>query len=159
MIKKYIEKKLDWTKQVKLALFAYRCSHSNTGYFPFEVIYGRNLRGPLEILKDSWENTEKEKFDVCKWVEELRERLEVIKNCVREKEENSKKRMKDEYDKKAKVWELKEGSLVLLRVPGLNYKLDDSWDVPFEVFKKLSDVNYEVTVPNKRQEENSAMNN
>ena len=151
MIKKSIEKKLDWAKQVKLALFAYRCSpHSNTGYFPFEVIYGRNLRGPLEILKDSWENTEKEKFDVCIWVEELQERLEVIKNCVGEKEEKSKEKMKAEYDKKAKIRELKEGSLVLLRVPGLNNKLDDAWDGPLEVFKKLSDVNYEVTVPKKR---------
>ena len=27
--------------------------------------------------------------------------------------------------------------------------MDDAWDGLFEVFKKLSDVNYEVTVPNK----------
>ena len=84
------------------------------GLFPLCGDIWKEPERPFGILKDSWENTEKEKFDVCKWVEELQERLEVIKNCVREKEEKSKKKMKDEYDKKAEVRELKEGSLVLL---------------------------------------------
>ena len=151
MIKKSMEKKTDWAKQVKLALFAYRCSpHSNTGYSPFEVIYGKNMRGPLEVIKDSWECTEKNEFNMCEWMEKLQERLEVVRECVRQKEVEAKERMKKEYDKRAKERVLNEGSLVLLRVPGLHNKLDDNWDGQYEVSRKLNDVNYEVVVPNKR---------
>ena len=95
-------------------------------------------------------NTEKQEIHVCKWVEELQERFEIIRDCVKEKKEKAKRKMKEEYDKKARVRELKEGSLVLLRVPGLHNKLDDMWDGPFEVCKRLRDMNYEVAVPNKR---------
>ena len=73
-----------------------------------------------------------------------------MRECVRKKEVEAKEKMKKEYDKKAKERDLKEGSLVLLRTPGLHNKLDDIWDGPYEVSKKLNDVNYEIMVPNKR---------
>ena len=149
MIKKSIVNKLDWDKQLKLALFAYRCApHSNTGFLPFEIIFGRNVRGPIEILKDSWENVEKEKFNVCVYVEELQKRLQKIRDTVLERERQVKDRMKTSYDAKTKPREFQEGSMVLLRVPGLCGKLSDAWDGPYEVHRKISDVNYEVTIPN-----------
>ena len=151
MIKKSIVNKLDWDKQVKLALFAYRCApHSNTGFSPFEIIFGRNVRGPTEILKDSWENVEKEKFNVSVYVEELQKRLQKIRDTVleRERERQAKDRMKTSYDAKTKPREFQEGSMVLLRVPGLCGKLSDAWDGPYDVHRKISDVNYEVTIPN-----------
>ena len=38
-----------------------------------------------------------------------------------------------------------------MRIPGLAGKLEDSWDGPYEIFKYLNDVNYEICVPNKRK--------
>ena len=90
MIKKSISNKLDWEKQVKLAVFAYRCApHSNTGLSPFELIYGKNVRGPLEILRESWENQEKEQFNVSTWIEELHERLQTIRDVAAQREEEA----------------------------------------------------------------------
>ena len=44
-----------WDKCLKYLLFAYRSTpHSVTGFSPFELIYGWNVRGPLELLKDGW---------------------------------------------------------------------------------------------------------
>ena len=37
-----------------------------------------------------------------------------------------------------------------MRIPGLMGKLDDSWNGPYEVNRKLNDVNYEIVVPNYR---------
>ena len=34
-----------------------------------------------------------------------------------------------------------------LKIPGLGNKLDDSWDGPYEVFRKLNDDNYEAIIP------------
>ena len=46
----------DWDKLIPYLLFAYReVPQGSTGFSPFELLYGRNLRGPLDVLKESWE--------------------------------------------------------------------------------------------------------
>ena len=67
--------------------------------------------------------------------------------------------MEKNYEKQSKPRELKEGSMVLLRIPGLGRKLDDTWDGPYEVHRKIGDVNYEVIVPNKRKKKIVHINN
>ena len=43
-----------WDKELYL-LFAYRSTpHVVTGYAPFTLMYGRDVRGPLEILQEAW---------------------------------------------------------------------------------------------------------
>ena len=55
MIKKTELDHRDWDKCLKYLLFAYWSTpHSVTGFSPFELIYGRDARGPLELLKDGW---------------------------------------------------------------------------------------------------------
>ena len=52
MIKKTELDHRDWDKCLKYLLFAYRSTpHSVTGFSPFELIYGRDVRGPLELLR------------------------------------------------------------------------------------------------------------
>jgi hypothetical protein len=42
----------DWDEMLPYALFAYReRPHEETGYSPFELLYGWPVRGPTEILK------------------------------------------------------------------------------------------------------------
>ena len=49
------EKGKDWDKLVPNLLFAYReVSQASTGFFPFELFYGQDVRGPLDILRESW---------------------------------------------------------------------------------------------------------
>ena len=56
MLRKMIDEEgRDWDKLVPYILFAYReVPQSSTGFSPFEMVYGRDVRGPLDILKEGW---------------------------------------------------------------------------------------------------------
>ena len=134
MLKKCLEDKLDWAKQLKYALFACRSApNRDSGLSPFEIIYGRHVRGPLELLHDMWDSTEKEKMNVCEWVAMLQERLEVVHDMLCEKMTEAKTKQKLDYDNKTKMRHFQVGDMVLMRIPGLAGKLEDSWDRPYEV--------------------------
>ena len=49
----------DWDKLISYLLFAYReVPQASTGFSPFELLYGRDVRGPLDILRETWEGNE-----------------------------------------------------------------------------------------------------
>ena len=60
------------------------------------------------------------------WVEQLKERMEAMSQLASTREKAGKVRMKQTYDKKAKSRSFEMGSMVLMRVPGLTAKLEDS---------------------------------
>ena len=46
----------DWDTLLPYILFAYReVSQAATGFSPFDLVFGREVRGPLDILKEEWE--------------------------------------------------------------------------------------------------------
>lgn len=41
-------------------LFAYReIPQASTGYSPFKLVYGHQVQGPLDVLKEAWEGDKK----------------------------------------------------------------------------------------------------
>ena len=47
----------DWDKLLPYLLFAYReVPQSSTGFSPFELLYGWDVRGPLDVVKEHWES-------------------------------------------------------------------------------------------------------
>ena len=69
----------DWDRYLGPLLFAYReVPQGSLGFFPFELLYGRSVRGPLTILKELWTQKEMEKEVklTYQYVMDLRDRLE-----------------------------------------------------------------------------------
>lgn len=66
MLRKYAqEEQKNWDKQLPFVLFAYReVPQETTGFSPFEVLYGRHIRGPLSIVKEHWEEPHGENTSV-----------------------------------------------------------------------------------------------
>ena len=51
----YSEQPRQWHHYINPLLFAHReVSQESTGFSPFEVLYGRAVRGPMFILKELW---------------------------------------------------------------------------------------------------------
>ena len=66
-------------------LFAYKeVPQSTTGFSPFELLYGREVRGPLDILKEEWEADKKSDESVLSHVLLVRERMEQMSDLVSE---------------------------------------------------------------------------
>ena len=56
MLKKMCQKRpKDWDRYLPAILFAYReVPQSSTRFSPFELLYGRTVRGPMQILNELW---------------------------------------------------------------------------------------------------------
>ena len=151
MLRKCEDRKAQWDILLKYFLFAYRCSpHSNTGFSPFKIIFGKPTRGPLDVLREGWLEGEVQEVHVVEWVNKLGERLKEMMQVVCEKERLAKERMKKHNDKNAKLREFNEGALVLVRRPDLAGKLEDIWEVPYEITRRISSVTYELAIPTRR---------
>ena len=87
-----------WDKYLPALPFAVReVPQESLGFSPFELLYGRNVRGPMAILRELWSDEVKnEQFlSTYQYVIELRERLEQTCKLAREKLKKSANKAKD----------------------------------------------------------------
>ena len=109
-----------WDEDVPFVLFAIRSAPSESlGFSPYEMVYGHNVRGPLDILKDQWDG-QSAKVNVLDHIVKFKERLKNILDWAQENLKVSQNKMKMEYDRKTQRREFKIGDsvLVLLPMPG-----------------------------------------
>ena len=80
MLKKMCyERPKDWDRYVMPLLFAYReVPQESLGFSPFELLYGRTVRGPMNILRELWtqEVPDPEVRSTYQYVLDLKERLQ-----------------------------------------------------------------------------------
>ena len=78
MIKRLSAKRpRDWDRYLAPALFAYReVPQESTGFSPFELLYGRAVRGPMHNLKAAWTaDNDDDAQDAYDYVTDLKSRL------------------------------------------------------------------------------------
>ena len=76
MLKAYaVKEPSKWDKHLPYVLFAYReVPNETTGFSPFEMLFARQVCGPLSIMKDHWEEPENCQSSVLSYILETRER-------------------------------------------------------------------------------------
>ena len=140
-----------WDEILPLVLFSIRASKSeSTGFSPFELMYGYQIRGPLDIVKELWvEEDKNDPVDLHQYVLDLRTTMRELSKQAVEHETIIKARVKDRYDKDTQVTEFAEGDKVFMMLPQKVNSLESSWSGPYEVLKKLGPVTYKILVHDK----------
>ena len=142
----------DWDRYVPALLFAYReAPQESLGFSPFELLYGRTVRGPMAILKDLWTDEVKqpEVSTTYQYVLELRQRLEDTLEVARKELEKSASRYKMYYDRKTRPRTFQVGDEVLLLLPTEESKLLMQWQGPYKVVDKIGRCDYRIEVKGK----------
>ena len=79
-----------WDQLLPYVLFSYReVPQASTGFSPFELLYGRKVRGPLDVLRETWEEPKTEDKNAISYMLEMRDRLasmtELVQTCHNKK--------------------------------------------------------------------------
>ena len=142
----------DWDRLVPYLLFAYReVPQDSTGFSPFELLYGRCVRGPLDILKESWVASERADESVVSHILDMREKLSKMQAIVQDNLKGSQQWQKRWYDKSARHREFQQGDQVLVLLPTSTNKLLAQWQGPYKVKDRVGNVNYLVEMHDRRK--------
>ena len=143
MLTKASQQGLDWVEQLPFALFALRSApNRDTGFSPYQLVYGHRVRTPLDVLHQGWAELEFGELETGEWSDWLVERLAVWHDLVRERGKKASGERKALYDKSAVCRTLEAGDSVMCRIPGLIGKLEESWHGPYKVVAKKGRVDY-----------------
>ena len=110
---------------------------STTDFSPFEPVFGKHLRGPLDILWQSWmPNTHSPQLATgC--LLKLRDDLDKVRKLAVYQQATTQERTKRWHDQTIKTITFSPGDLVFVFTPVITgskvSKLQDRWEGPFEV--------------------------
>uniref|UniRef100_K7EXE6 Gypsy retrotransposon integrase-like protein 1 n=1 Tax=Pelodiscus sinensis TaxID=13735 RepID=K7EXE6_PELSI len=147
MLKMYVDRRQnDWDVLLPYLLYAYRSvAQDSMGFAPFELLYGRQVRGPLDLIRDAWEgNVEVAGQPAMESVTQFKDRLKEMMELVRENLSDSQGAQKAWYDRDAVERAFEIGDLVLVLDPVRRNKMQDVWSGPYEVVERVNEVTYDV---------------
>lgn len=139
------EEPKSWDRLLAPLLFAYReVPQASLGFSPFELIYGRHVRGPLSLLKELWtgDHQSEEVKTTYGYVLDLRDRLEKTLQLAQENLSRAKVTQKKYYDRGSRIRRLKVGDRALILLPTTENKLLMHWKGPFMVTGKKGNFDY-----------------
>ena len=98
------ERPKDWDKYLPALRFAIReVPQESLRFSPFELLYGRNVKGPMEIYRELWsaEAPDEQVLSTYQYVIELRDRLEQTCKLAHENSKRVQVKQKAYYDRRA----------------------------------------------------------
>ena len=152
MLRKTCPVAKDWDQWLPYLCFAFRdAPHSATGFSPFELLFGRDVRGPLTLLKEQWEAREKLPQSIVGFVSNIQQKLYEMAELAQESDQAAKEKAKVWYDQKARHRAFEVGDEVLVLLPEDTSKLTAQWHGPYIVVEKVSSISYRIRMPERRK--------
>ena len=144
------EDKNDWDQHLQQLAFAYNTSvHATTGYTPFELVYGRRAKLPIDLFqKDINIHLELTPEEYSKNLQQVL--LSSFENVITNT--NSKvDKMKLNHDRSVRVTSYNVNDLVWLHNDkDGKVKLHKKWIGPYKIVEKVNELNYAIKNLNKR---------
>nr|XP_040038942.1 uncharacterized protein LOC120822984 [Gasterosteus aculeatus aculeatus] len=148
------EDKRDWDLMLPYVLFGIReVPQASTGFTPFELLFGRQPRGLLDVAKEAWEHQPAPHRSVVEHVKEMREKIDRVMPLVREHLVKAQQAQQRYYNRAAQPREFQPGDRVMVLVPNSACKFLASWQGPYTVIEKVGPVTYRVRQPGRRRTE------
>ncbi|XP_072035947.1 uncharacterized protein [Amphiura filiformis] len=142
----------EWDKYLPLFMFAYReVPQASLGFSPFELVFAEPVRGPLDIVRESWTGPSTNDKTVIQYIVDLQRKLYNMTKQAHENLEVAQQRQKTWYDKHSRDRSLQPGQQVLVLLPTHPSKVLTRWQGPHIVTRKVDDLNYEVDVGKKNK--------
>jgi len=142
----------EWDIWLPYVCFAYRdVPHAATGFSPFELMFGRHVRGPMSIIRSQWTGEKSAPQSIVSFVLRLQERLVQSAELAQMQESKAKAQSKTWYDKKARNRSFDVGAQVLALMPDDSDNLTAQWLGPYTVVEKVSPVSYRIETPERRK--------
>ena len=140
------ERPFQWESHLRRLCLAYNTSiHPTTGYSPFFLMFGRQVRMPIDVM---YGIPTTQISTAPQYVADLHSSLNAAYEHVRERMGCKLERQKELYNKKAHGQPFEPGDLVWLHssaVPrGQSRKLHRPWTGPYRIASKLSDAVYRI---------------
>ena len=137
------ERPRDWDRYLPTILFTYReVPQASTGFSPFKLLYGRTVRGSMQVLKDLCPT-------FISFLLDLKNRLEDTCMIARESLHQAQGQYKHHYDKKLKRREFKVRDKVTVLLPTDTNKLLLQCNGPYEVTEVTNKLDHKVKVNGK----------
>ena len=139
------ERPKDWDKYLPALLFAIReVPQESLVFSPFDLLYGRSVRGPMAILRELWsgEVNGKQVLSTYQYVIESSERLEQTCQLAHENLEKVQFKQKTYYNKRARSRKFGVIDKVLLLLPTESNKVLLQWKGPYEVVEIVNSMDY-----------------
>ena len=112
-------RKRDWDRMLPYVLFA----TETLGLSPFELLYGCDIRAPLDVLREEWIQKPETDKDILTYIMEVKDRMETARENVEKNAKIAQTKQKEYYDQKARQLNLQAGDKVLLLLPSSTKKL------------------------------------
>ena len=149
LIRMCSEQPKEWDRFIEPLLFAYReVPQESTGFSPFELLYGRTLRGPMSILRDLWtkEGIDNKVITTYQYVFDLRNRIEETCTLARENLLTAQQMYKKHFDKTARLRTMDVGERVLVMLPTDHNKLLLRWKGPYPIVENVGLADYRIKI-------------
>ena len=130
------ERPMGWDKYLPALLFAIKeVPQESLGFSPFELFSGRNVKGPMAILRKLWsgEAPHEQVLSTYQYVTELRDRFEQTCKLAHENLKKVQIKQKAYYDRRDRSRKFDVGDKVLLLLPTDGNKLLLQWKGQYEV--------------------------
>ena len=145
------ERSNDWDRYLPAVLFAYReVPQVSTGFSPFEILYGRTVRGLMQAPKELWTMSEEPELETTyQFVFDLRNKSEETCQVAKKSLEEALGVYQNYYDRKDSHRRFDVGQNVLVLLLTEHNKLTLQWKGPYEIIEVINIMDYKINVGGK----------
>ena len=128
-------------------------SDQTLGFSPFEMLFGRDVRGPLQLIKSRWEPTavNRLKTNVLDFMLNIRNNLKTCQEIAEQVTQQARSKSKLWYHRKERERSYEPGQLVLVCLPVQGNPLEAKYCDPYRVLERIEHVEYLIATPDRRK--------